>query len=245
VRVGFSRRVDAASRRATGADMRSHRKIRIVFFMRELLSERGEREGKYGDVVVLAELLCGFGDGAGGLGANGLGSVEAEELATFVSGFYDSVRYEGEAVVWIELECGFGVIDIRGDAKRQAGFNIQLLPIAVGREVSGVGEGHVAGGGDKRGCAGNEACYLAVENAVEVSEDFGGFSHRAAAQRADDGADGHGSFEALAADVSDNNEQRAIVGGHDLEEVTAYFTGGKIDAFDGKTGGDGRLCGDE
>ena len=122
--VGFSRRVDAASRKATGADMRSRRKIRIVFFMRELLSERGEREGKYGDVVVLAELLCGFGDGAGGLGANGLGSVEAEELATFVSGFYDSVRYEGEAVVWIELECGFGVADIRRDAKRQAGFNI-------------------------------------------------------------------------------------------------------------------------
>jgi hypothetical protein len=54
-------------------------------------------------------LLCGFGDGAGGLGADGLGSVETEELATFVRGFYDSVRYEGEAIVWIELECGFGV----------------------------------------------------------------------------------------------------------------------------------------
>ena len=52
-----------------------------------LLSERREREGKYGDVVVLAELLCGFGDSAGGLGADGLGSVEAEELVTFVSGF--------------------------------------------------------------------------------------------------------------------------------------------------------------
>ena len=73
VRVGFSRRVDAASRRSTVADMRSHRKIRIVFFMRELLSERSEREAKYGDVVVLAELLCGFGDGAGGLGANEIG----------------------------------------------------------------------------------------------------------------------------------------------------------------------------
>jgi hypothetical protein len=72
---------------------------------------RGEREGKYGDVVMLAELLCGVGDDAGGLGANGLGSVEAEELATFVSGFYDSVRYESEAVVSIELECGFGVTD--------------------------------------------------------------------------------------------------------------------------------------
>ena len=140
-----------------------------------------EREGKYGDVVVLAELLCGFGDGAGGLGADGLGSVEAEELATIVSGFYHSVRYEGEAVVWIELECGFRVADIRGDAERQAGFNIQFLPIAVGREVSGIGEGHVAVGGDQRGRAGDEACYLAVENAVEVSEDFGGFPHRAAA----------------------------------------------------------------
>jgi hypothetical protein len=84
----------------------------------------GERESKYGDVVLLSELLRCFGDGAGGLGANGLGSVEAEELATLVSGFYHPVRYEGEAVVWIELECGFGVADIRGDAERQAGFNI-------------------------------------------------------------------------------------------------------------------------
>ena len=89
-----------------------------------MLSERSEREGKYGDVVVLAELLCGFGYGAGGLGADGLGSVEAEEFATFVSGFYDSVRYEGEAVVWIELKCSFGVADVRRDAKWQAGFNI-------------------------------------------------------------------------------------------------------------------------
>ena len=213
--------------------------------MRGLHSERGELEGKYGDVVILAELLCGFGDGAGGLGADGLGSAEAEELATFVSCFYDSVRYEGEGVVWIELECGFGVTDIRRDAERQAGFNIQFLPIVVGREVSGVGERHVAVGGDKRGGAGDEACYLAVENAVEMSEDFGGFSHRAAAQRADDGADGHCSLEALAADVSDDNEQRAIVCGHDLEEVTAYFTGGKIDALDGKTGGNGRYCWEE
>jgi hypothetical protein len=139
----------------------------------ELLSERSEREGKYGDVVVLAELLCGFGDGAGGLGANDLGSVEAEELATFVSGFYNSVRYEGEAFVWIELECGFRVIDIRRDAKRQAGFNIQFLPIAVGREVSGIGEGHVAVGGDKRGAAGDESGDLSVEDTVEIGQHRG------------------------------------------------------------------------
>ncbi len=84
----------------------------------------GEREGKYGDVVVLAKLLCGFCDGAGGMGADGLGSVETEELATFVRGFYDSVRYEGEAIAWMELECSFGVTRIRRDAKWQAGFNI-------------------------------------------------------------------------------------------------------------------------
>jgi hypothetical protein len=119
------------------------------------------------------------------------------------------------------------------------------LPISVGWEVSRVGERHVAVGGDKRGSAGDEACDLALENMVEVSENFGWFSHRAAAQRADDSTDGHCSFGALAADVSDDNEQRAVVGGHDLEEITAYFTGGKIDAFDGKTGGDGRLCWDQ
>jgi hypothetical protein len=105
--------------------MRSHRKARIVFSCEGCFQRGcGEGEGKYGDVVVLAESLCGFGHGTGGLGADGLGSVEAEELATFVSGFYNSVRYEGEAVVWIELECGHGIADIRRDAERQAGFNI-------------------------------------------------------------------------------------------------------------------------
>lgn len=105
-------------------DMRSHRKTRIVSLREGYIERGGERESKNGDVVVLAELLCSFGDGAGGLGADGLGSLKAEELATFVSGFNNSVRYKGETVVWIELECGFGVADIRRDAKWQAGFNI-------------------------------------------------------------------------------------------------------------------------
>src|ERR1700742_1237894 len=82
-------------------------------FLCEGCLQRGrEGQGKYGDVVILAELLCGFGDGAGGLRADGLGSVEAEELATFVRSFYDSVRNKGEAIVWIELEGGFGVTSI-------------------------------------------------------------------------------------------------------------------------------------
>jgi hypothetical protein len=51
------------------------------------------------------------------------GSIETEELAMFISRFYDSVPYKGEAVVWIEMECGFGVGGIRRDAKWQAGFD--------------------------------------------------------------------------------------------------------------------------
>jgi hypothetical protein len=50
-----------------------------------------ERDGEDGDVVLLSELLCDFGDRAGGAIADGLGSVEAEEFAMFVGGFDDSV----------------------------------------------------------------------------------------------------------------------------------------------------------
>ena len=140
---------------------------------------------------------------------------------------------------------GFGVVVVGDNAEWQTRFDGEFFSVAVRRGVSGVRDGQIAICGDEGASAGDEACYLAVENAVEVSEDFSGFSHRAAAQRADDGTHGHCSFEALAADVSDDNQQRAIVGRHDLEKVTAYFTGGKIDAFDGKTGGDGRLCWDK
>ncbi|MDT7815412.1 MAG: hypothetical protein QOJ42_5328, partial [Acidobacteriaceae bacterium] len=54
VPVGFSRRVDAASRMATAADM-SHRKNQIVFLCEGRFQRRREREGKHSDVVVLAE----------------------------------------------------------------------------------------------------------------------------------------------------------------------------------------------
>ena len=39
-----------------------------------------EGEGEDGDVVFLAEGLCGVGDGFSGLGADGGGAVEAEEF---------------------------------------------------------------------------------------------------------------------------------------------------------------------
>jgi hypothetical protein len=56
-----------------------------------VLSGGCECDGQDGYVVLLAELLRGFGDGGGGSIADGLGSVEAEEFAMFVGGFDDSV----------------------------------------------------------------------------------------------------------------------------------------------------------
>ena len=90
-----------------------------------------------------------------GLGADRLGSVETEQLATFVSSFYDSVQYEGEAVVWIELECGVAVA--ASGVCREAGRIQHLLFAHPGRAgYLAVGEGHVAVGADKRGSAGTK-----------------------------------------------------------------------------------------
>lgn len=46
----------------------------------------GEGEGEDGDVVFLAEALCGLGDGVRGAAADLTGAVEAEELAVMVLG---------------------------------------------------------------------------------------------------------------------------------------------------------------
>ncbi|MGC1783137.1 MAG: hypothetical protein WA708_11510 [Acidobacteriaceae bacterium] len=54
-----------------------------------------ELNADHGDVVFLAELFCGLGDVGGGLAADFLGALKAEEFSFFVRRFDDSIGDEG------------------------------------------------------------------------------------------------------------------------------------------------------
>ena len=64
---------------------------------------------------------------------------------------------------------------------------------------------------------------------------------------ADDEGDGHGGFEAFAADVAEEEEVEPAIRlrGHDLEEVSADLLGGAVGAGDGEAGELGEGFGDE
>src|ERR1700677_2933465 len=64
----------------------------------------GAADGNDGNVVGLAELFRGFDDGGGGLGGDGLGAIEAEQLALFVLRFYYAVGVERQAAAVREME---------------------------------------------------------------------------------------------------------------------------------------------
>ena len=81
----------------------------------------GEGEGKDGDVVFLAKLLCSAGDFFGRAAGDFLGAVEAVEFAARVVGFVDAVGEEGEGVAGGELKGGLGVRAVGGEAEGKAG----------------------------------------------------------------------------------------------------------------------------
>ena len=60
--------------------------------------------GQHGDVVFLAELRGGVGDGVSGLGAERAGAIEAEELVAGVFGFDNAVGDERESAVCRDIE---------------------------------------------------------------------------------------------------------------------------------------------
>lgn len=60
-----------------------------------VVSGGDELEGEDGDIVFLAELLGGAGDGFSGLGSQVASAVEAEELAGSVAGFNHAIGKQG------------------------------------------------------------------------------------------------------------------------------------------------------
>src|SRR6516225_5091921 len=81
------------------------------------LEDRKGSEGdrKHTDVVLLPELLRRGSNLLGGLMANGLRALEAEEFAVGVLRFNDAIGHQGERIARIELQCGFGIVGVGDD----------------------------------------------------------------------------------------------------------------------------------
>ena len=103
-------------------------------------------DGEDGDVVGLgsavSEGLRGFSDVMGGVMADGLGAVEAEEFAGGgACGFDDAVGDESAEFIRIEMKWDFGVVNIRSEAERKVGVGGNFSAVEVGVGMSSVGHG--------------------------------------------------------------------------------------------------------
>ena len=96
---------------------------------------------QYGDVVFLAELLRGPGNGIGRLVADALHAREAVEFAAAVAGLQHAVRDKRQAIVLAEAEGQFGIVGLMGDPERKAGIDLEFFAVEVGRQMTGVGDG--------------------------------------------------------------------------------------------------------
>ena len=77
-------------------------------------------DGEDGDVVFLAEFAGGVGDVEGGLVAEVMDAIEAEQLAGGLAGFDHAVGHEQDPVAGVQVEADFVVADVGQNAQRQA-----------------------------------------------------------------------------------------------------------------------------
>src|SRR6266568_2393737 len=216
----------------------------------ELLSSRRSQPGygEHGDVVFLAERLRGSCDAVGGLRADIAGAIEAVELARGVRRFYYTIGKQSQRFAGRKCELSLGVFNVGGDSEGKAGVGGNFFTAPIRRKVAGVGHGDGAVGGDSCAETSDEAAVLCIENLlVEArkqrcgTEIFG--SQRS--QRADGESPGHGGFQALAADVADDDECRAIRLFEDLVEIAANLLCGEIGGLHAISREFGERCGYE
>src|SRR5581483_1805125 len=103
------------------------------------------------------------------------GAIEAEQFAGGVAGFEDAIGEECEGVFRVELEGGVRIFSGADDAERQPGFEGNFDAVAIGRKMTGVGEGDFSISRDARAKAGDEAALLRVDELlIEPGEEGGG-----------------------------------------------------------------------
>src|ERR1035437_9786022 len=114
---------------------------------RHLLGRHGLGQPSYrehGNVVFLTEFLGGVGNIEGGLVAQVVDAVEAEEFAGGFAGFYYAVGEKKDAVAGVEVEADLVVVAVGQHAEWQGPRQDHPLAGGGGGEVAGVGGGKVA-----------------------------------------------------------------------------------------------------
>jgi hypothetical protein len=168
-------------------------------------------QSKDGDVVVLAEGLCGTRDGLCRLCADGSGAVEAEEFAGGVASFEDSVGKKGQLVARSELQRRLRVCDSFKDTERKTGIALKLFAIAIRGKLAGVGERGLTLGTDIETEAGGESAETAVfEDVIEMAEKGRRRIVVMAFGRAKQHGRSHGCGRAFSADVAEQDALGAI-----------------------------------
>ena len=100
-------------------------------------------DGQHGDVVFLTEVFGRFGYVEGGLVAQIVNAVEAEDFAGGTPGFDHSIGEEQNAVAGVQVEAHFFIMHFGQDAQGQRAGQGDLLAVEIGRQVSGVGDAPV------------------------------------------------------------------------------------------------------
>ncbi len=173
---------------------------------------------------------------------------KAEELALRILGFGEAVGSEGQPVSGLELEAGDGESGAVEGAERECAFDGDGLAVEVGRQVSGVGEGDGAVGGDAQGEAGGEGFAAAEETAVEGLKKRSGSRVDSAVERMapTSRATSMPACSPLPATSPATMRRLPSHGtGNDLEEVAADLAGGAVFAFDDDAGKGGTSLGED
>src|ERR1700761_1325484 len=106
----------------------------------------GPCDGDDGNVVFLAEVLCGFDDRGGGLCGDIARTFEAEQFAVGPLSLDHSIGVEDQAAADVETHIDLFIHGVRGHAKRKGTGELHFPAVEIRRQMAGVAQGDVAVG---------------------------------------------------------------------------------------------------
>jgi len=171
------------------------------------------------------------------------GTIAAKEFPRGVARFCNSVGDQRELIRQSEPEARFCVCGRFCDTKREAVLTGYFRAVDVGRDVARIGDGQRVVRVRTEDEAGRETSIAAADHAsIHCDECFrgtlGGESQRT--HGSDEKRYGHGGWQAFAADVTDDDKDRASIAPsfdwNDLKKVATNLTEGLVDAADREAG---------
>jgi len=181
-----------------------------------------------------------LGDRFGGECGDLRETVEPEKFSRRIAGFENTVGEKGKVVAGLELDRLRVVAGIGCKAERERSRQIEREAIAVGWQMAGVGENHLAArfkagheaGGEVSPGAAEQTLVEGIEQRSRVRSLIG-----TGTDGANEDGDQHGRRDAFARNIADDNEQFAARKRDDLVEVAADGERGAVGGLDRERGG--------